>query len=185
MNALDLFPEVTERRHALRPSLISILTDQTCGEACWHAREEICRCSCGGKNHGCLKAGEGEQPIRTCKIAGERYELHAIGWHRELYKDAEAMNEKGFRSIDRRDPNYPYHYTWRETDEGAPARLKTAAPAAIENWPELRAYRDHPDFLNRRNAIYVLWRKIEQPPIYFCPVQCDRCEKMKGKGATA
>lgn len=37
----------------------SILTDATCGEACWTAKEELCKCSCGGHNHGCLNSPEG------------------------------------------------------------------------------------------------------------------------------
>lgn len=56
---------------------ISILTAHTCGDACWHAREEICRCSCGGANHGILNRG-GAAPKRTCKIDGQFYELAGI-----------------------------------------------------------------------------------------------------------
>lgn len=57
--------------------LMAVLTGSTCGDACWHAREEICRCSCGGINHGILNAG-GNRPKRTCRIAGEFYELVAV-----------------------------------------------------------------------------------------------------------
>lgn len=166
----------------LRPSLISILTDQTCGEACWHAREEICRCSCGGANHGCLRVEGADQPVRTCKIAGERYELAAVGWYGELADKALLMNEaKGFFMIDARMPDHRYHYTYRDADDGAPGRLKPAAAAAIENWPELRAYRDHGDFLHRIRKPYVLWRRIEEPPFYFCPDACERCDKQRAK----
>lgn len=56
----------------------AVLTGSTCGQACWEAREDICRCSCGGKNHGTLKHG-GDRPERTCKIHGRFYRLGAIG----------------------------------------------------------------------------------------------------------
>jgi len=57
---------------------INYLTGSTCGDACWHAREEICRCSCGGKNHGILNNPDNPQPKRTRKIGGKFYELIAI-----------------------------------------------------------------------------------------------------------
>ena len=28
------------------------VTNAPCSAACWHAQEEICHCSCGGKHHG-------------------------------------------------------------------------------------------------------------------------------------
>ena len=52
----------------------ALLTGATCGDACWHAREDICRCSCGGKNHGILLGTDGKQPTRTRKIGGKFYE---------------------------------------------------------------------------------------------------------------
>lgn len=58
--------------------LLAILTGATCGDACWHAREEVCRCSCGGANHGILRGPNGERPTRTCKIGGNFYELAAV-----------------------------------------------------------------------------------------------------------
>src|SRR4051812_21952548 len=126
-------------------NIISIFSDITCGEACWHAREPICRCSCGGKNHGCLTvAGGGEQPLRTCRIGGVRYELHSVGFMRDLYEPAWLINSsEGWRSIDGR--AHAYHYSWKETDDGSPARLKTASKAALKSWPELRGFADHPE----------------------------------------
>lgn len=56
----------------------AILTQSTCGDACWHAREEICRCSCGGRNHGILRTEDGTRPQRTSKHDGHFYELVAV-----------------------------------------------------------------------------------------------------------
>ncbi len=44
--------------------IAAYLTEHTCGEACWEAREDICRCACGGRNHGCMRSADGVQPAR-------------------------------------------------------------------------------------------------------------------------
>src|SRR6476660_3896296 len=72
-------------------TLIAYMTEQTCGDACWHAREDICRCSCGGKNHGCLRDANGDQPVRTSRIDGYMYELRAVGYH-DVEKLARELN---------------------------------------------------------------------------------------------
>lgn len=77
---------------ASRGQVWAIMTSQTCGEACWHATEDICRCSCGGKNHGCLRNGDGTQPERTCRIGGLRYKLIGVGHWRDLTAEAREIN---------------------------------------------------------------------------------------------
>lgn len=87
---------------ARRTPLAWSWADITCGEACWHAREEVCRCSCGGKNHGCLRAGaEGAaEPERTCRINGVRYKLAAVGLHGDLMGEAGKINATQYRAIE-------------------------------------------------------------------------------------
>jgi hypothetical protein len=118
-------------------TLIAYLTEQTCGESCWHAKEDICRCSCGGKNHGCLRDENGNSPVRTSKIDGYRYELQAVGYH-----DVETIA----REINR-DAGIGFHYaaTSRDADcRGIPAKLRRATDSQVQRWPELAAYRDDP-----------------------------------------
>ena len=70
------------------------LTGATCGENCWEAVEDVCRCSCGGANHGVLR-GAGTRPERTAKIDGYRYRLIAVASGsdtRDLDAQAEAIN---------------------------------------------------------------------------------------------
>jgi hypothetical protein len=141
-------------------SILAIFTTQTCGESCWHAREDVCRCSCGGKNHGCLSHG-GERPERTAKLDGERYKLVGVGNYRDLYSDAERINrEAGYRSVEKPvrygERWVQYYYTWSETDAGAPARLKTASKSQM-NWQELAGWRD------ARNGVYLLWQRVQMP----------------------
>ena len=42
-----------EREHRRKSHKVyATLTDAPCTSKCWHAEEDVCRCSCGGKNHG-------------------------------------------------------------------------------------------------------------------------------------
>lgn len=82
-------------------NIFGILTDQTCGEACWHARDEVCRCSCGGKNHGILRGPNGVQPKRMAKIAGCMYSLEGVGDYSELHPNGVEINRQaGYKSVD-------------------------------------------------------------------------------------
>ena len=101
----------------------AILTGSTCGDNCWHAREEICRCSCGGANHGCLLADGAEQPVRTAKIDGGRYQLAGIGTLRELHELALPLNQaEGI--------TYVYAYSSRDFGD-IPAKIRPANVAQI------------------------------------------------------
>lgn len=57
----------------------------TCGEACWYAREDVCKCSCGGKNHGILKTKDGKKPERTKHSHGNLYKLVAVTDYKNAY----------------------------------------------------------------------------------------------------
>jgi hypothetical protein len=150
------------------------------------AHEEVCRCSCGGKNHGVLKRKGGEQPQRMAKIDGERYKLEAIADGREIVAEAEALNRSvgwmrvvdGWSStLGGEQKRFPYHYQWRETDKGAPARVKRATFDQIEKWPELKAYVG----CSTHNRPFLLWVKEEMPPDVYCEVECERCDQQRIK----
>ncbi len=94
---------------------MTVLTNTPCNHACWHAKEEACRCSCGGVNHGCLKTANGVIPVRTIKLDGTAHKLVMVGGD-ELYKHAV---------------------------EDDTTRIKVATRTQIATWPELRAWRDN------------------------------------------
>lgn len=136
--------------------MLSIITDATCGEACWTAKEEICKCSCGGNNHGCLTSPEGVQPNRTCKIDGFRYELVAIGKYSDNYKEGERINkEEGVKKVI---GNYSYFYN--VTEPGALARVKCASEIQIANWKELATYKKMERVELFHNKPYLLWKRV-------------------------
>lgn len=57
---------------------MNVMTATTCGAACWYAREPVCRCSCGGENHGVLLKDGAEQPVRQRRALGRVFELVAV-----------------------------------------------------------------------------------------------------------
>jgi hypothetical protein len=139
--------------------LIAFLSEATCGEACWEAREDVCRCSCGGKNHGCLRTPDGVRPVRNAKIDGVRYELKAVG--HDVHVEASAINKAaGPRSVDRVTDTLTYTYHWDYTDCGAPARVKKASKQQLAAWPELAAYREQIDAV-KADWQHHCWRDIE------------------------
>lgn len=165
---------------APRGTVLAVLTSQTCGEPCWHAREEVCRCSCGGKNHGCLTHGH-ERPERHAKIDGHAYRLAGVGPRDSLYADATQINKAaGFAYVDKpslvidsTSRNWTpeeiaaarsrgaemwfsqYYGTWKETDSGAPARIKYPS-ASQKKWSELAA------FAGQRDTA-LLWVRVTMP----------------------
>lgn len=172
------------RANVPRCRVMAVLTSQTCGEPCWHAREEICRCSCGGRNHGCLLIPGGEAPERMAKIDGERYKLAGVGLHRDLIEQAQALNGRQWRGLEKpcavigaegvsnatpeqlaaarasgKDVWFTqYYYRWREVDAGAPARIKTATPDQIARWTELTGWKDR-----AREGVCLLWERVTMP----------------------
>ena len=121
---------------------IAILTGATCGDGCWHAREEVCRCSCGGRNHGILRRG-GDRPLRTCKIQGELFELVGVvagrgegeAWIDAIHRtDAERQRvvAERFPDIDA----YAYGQ-WRPRSV-YPVQDRKVSPTQAK-WPEVQA----------------------------------------------
>ncbi len=149
--------------------LEALLTEATCSEACWTAREDSCRCSCGGKNHGCLRTADGVRPIRNCKMDGERYELKAVsGPGVNLDAEAKAINRStGIKSHVSGLLLADYYGASTSRDpmfRRLPAKIRTATQAQIERWPELAAERERiKDLLILQWAsrtVYLLWVKV-------------------------
>ena len=68
----------------------------TCNLACWMAREDVCRCMCGGENHGIMRHGE-EQPGRYCQRRSVQYELDSMYLsYFEAYRATEEIRRSGF-----------------------------------------------------------------------------------------
>ena len=146
----------------MKAIVYATLSEMTCGEACWHAKEDICKCCCGGKNHGILRTPDGVQPTRTSKIDGYRYELLAVGERKDLYPEIDKlMKALPLKGIDKVTDTLIYHYHWQYTDRGSPIRVKYATPQQVEHWQELSLYRnlDHHDFI--RKEITLIWKKAE------------------------
>ena len=114
-------------------SIFGFLTGSTCGDACWHARETICRCSCAGANHGILNSPDGDQPARTCRIDGNMYELVGIvaTWP-ECNAASKAIENERFPGLS----HYAYGNYCQEKTRPVLDRQISAAQA---RWPEVVA----------------------------------------------
>lgn len=125
--------------------MLAILTGHTCGEACWHAKEEVCKCSCGGANHGILNKG-GSMPERVSKKYGQIYNLVGIA---QSYSKASDMVEnylfEHFTGLD----NCAYG-SYRDCSHMPVLALK--ASASQLKWIEVKNVR--PD---ERQDIYLIW----------------------------
>lgn len=156
-------------------SILAFLTEASCGEACWHAKEPVCRCSCGGKNHGCLTNNGAASPVRTAKIDGYRYELKAVDEIDNLWRSADAVNASfGCKDI-QTSGTMRWHYTWNERDKGAPARIKLATKDQRAKWRELQAFKDAP----QSDFIALLWIRVDPPAEKWCPDECTRCNQLR------
>ncbi len=128
-----------------KTDLISILTGETCGEACWHAQEDLCRCSCGGKNHGILRNG-GTQPERTCRNRKAIYKLISIT---SLFDHAKIVKEVG----------------WQENIGKYPLRYGRKATASQLKWSEVRNIAPDGIMAGARcmgeAIVYLVWERVK------------------------
>lgn len=124
--------------------LVAILTGHTCGEACWHAREDICRCSCGGKNHGILNNGQ-PRPERTCKKAGKFYVLAGVA------PDWRAGDKMVKEIIGESFPGLDYNGYGEYGECLTMPVLSRKASANQLKWPEVSAIESNRDK-------YLIWR---------------------------
>lgn len=111
-------------------NLLATLTGTTCGFACWEAREDVCRCSCGGKNHGILAHG-GEQPQHQAKIAGHVYKLAAVGSWPDIRQQAYDYNVP---------KDSAGNYDYRQAKYGRNAAVDKPPTANQRKWPEVANY---------------------------------------------
>ena len=127
------------------------LTGTTCGFACWEAREEVCRCSCGGANHGILKNG-GEQPKRTCKIRSFWYELYSIGRGLDIGKECHALR------IEANGGTYlgkdGYVAVYHDSKPGDLFYDKRASAHQLK-WPEVKN--------SGITYPFIIWKRIKSP----------------------
>ena len=126
--------------------LISIYSEQTCGANCWLAEEDVCKCSCSGKNHGIALTGN--NPEKIIKIDGFRYKLLEVGQHNTLYMKARELLKDSKKSLSY---NGTFWYRWGATDKGSPIRLKPANEKQ-KGWDEVKN-------LGLRFP-YLLWQKV-------------------------
>ena len=145
---------VDELMNGGTPGIVAFLTNATCGEACWEAREDVCRCSCHGRNHGCMRTVDGVRPERTARIDGFRYKLASVGYEGDCHHEAQALNEAaGIR----------YYYADSSRDDcfaGCPAKIRRASKDQLARWPELAAAREEIEAIQAKDCCYTDWYSL-------------------------
>lgn len=141
---MNMYPTIEELKSN---PIMAILTGHTCGEACWHAREKVCRCSCGGKNHGILNNGL-PRPERTSKKDGKFYTLAGVA---PSYGEADKMLKEvlatSFPGID-----YNAYGDYRDAST-MPVMSRKASDGALK-WPEVAAVTS----TGYHGDKYLIWR---------------------------
>jgi hypothetical protein len=125
----------------------------TCGEACWEAKEDVCKCSCNGKNHGIRKRGE--NPIRTKRVKGHLYYLQMVGNRIELMN---IVNDLLPIITGNKNANAAW-YDFNPSKAGSPMMLNYATSEQAKKWAELSQWKNlsEQDFYFESPAI--LWRR--------------------------
>ena len=140
-----------------------IMSEATCGEACWQAREDVCRCCCNGANHGCDRKTS-ERPERTRRKGAHRYKLMAITGYGEAYwmpkndksdymdtvhPDAVYPTGAYFDALRR----YPYDRV-----------IFNLASESAHKWTEVKAVDLCPDNVKTYQCdTYLVWERIDAP----------------------
>ena len=118
---------------------------QTCNEACWEAREDVCRCSCGGANHGIYRHG-GKQPGRFCHKQGRAYKV--VGIFADWYECRKAVHP----------------YVWPDGYNTPGQRTRCLPNEAVDEhatghmlkWPEVA------NFIALHGDAYILWQRTSE-----------------------
>ena len=134
-------------------------TMTTCSDACWYAREDTCRCQCGGANHGILRDGDGEQPARTRLVGQDRFTLVAVipGYRPAATYVRGLYEELGERC--------PFSYAIKPSFGPTPRfAITTASQAQVRGWVELEGFRGWEERGRcmaeaRRHQPMLVWRK--------------------------
>jgi len=127
-----------------------LVPGMTCGAACWMAREDVCRCSCNGVNHGIMRQG-GEQPERTRHKQGIMYQLIAVtsyGGASKMKTDdyGSWLDKVGYRS----GRLYPHERV-----------VHNKATASQMKWPEVQAVDLGLDQRGRPEEKHLVWERTD------------------------
>jgi hypothetical protein len=135
----------------------------TCGHSCWYAKEIDCKCSCGSKNHGCMKTANGVQPERMKKTGGHTYYLVKVGNRIELMQ---IINDLLPIITGKKNANSGW-YDCNPAKTGNPLMLNYASLQNCQKWAELSQYKhleensdiEEKDFYFNQPSI--LWRRSD------------------------
>lgn len=124
-----------------------------CGPACWEAKDDLCKCSCGGKNHGMHrhKRPGFEKLKRQMVYQGFIFELADVSEPEETGKDREGaalvrpvgLGDKAQEINKAAGIRFLFAHTAREHFGEFPIAItRPVTEAQIKKWPELAKWRN-------------------------------------------
>lgn len=116
----------------------------TCGEACWGAKEDICRCFCRGRNHGITRTGA-TAPVRQCRKGMWQHRLTAVC----SYGEAQRLVYDALAAWTR---EHGYGEPWRDRTFCAKATPSQSRWAEVVN-ANIVNKRGEPD-------AYLVWERV-------------------------
>lgn len=133
--------------------MIGIFALIACGPQCWEAKDDVCRCSCGGKNHGMHRHKRpGFEGLRRQMVyQGFIFELQEVSTPEETGKDVNAMTiarpvglcDKAQEINKAAGIRYAFAHTAREHFGEFPVAItRRATESQIAKWPELSKWRE-------------------------------------------
>ncbi len=126
-------------------------TFSACDFGCWEAQEDVCRCICGGKNHGVMVRGEKAGIAGSLKHQMKRlngiYELVAVGDYFDTYGGGKLSQVKS--EIKAKEGNVDFI-------------LKKASKQQAEKWEEVKAItqRSGEGVCIGNKIPYLLWKLV-------------------------
>lgn len=131
--------------------MFAVKTNATCNMACWFAKEDQCRCSCAGENHGLLLNEGNEQPIRKKRSNNRIYELSGV-----------VLGNRNAREYAREQYQKDGNDGWLNTshnyyDSVGDYHVEQAKMRHLE-WPELATFNNMEDW---KAGPCIIWKRIQ------------------------
>lgn len=118
-----------------------------CGEPCWEAKDDECRCSCGGANHGIRRKNPTAQVERTMVAHSSIYVLKRVAAYLAPKPDDMARPEDLIPQANQINRDAGVFYWPRAATERDPmgytpvAIVRPLTKAQVNRWPEAAHWR--------------------------------------------
>ncbi len=157
------------------PASIAEITVAICDLRCWMAVEDVCRCRCGGDNHGIVRDG-GSRPGRTKSKLGRYYKLVAVGSPQQANRIERDDYYGWLKEIGYKNAKEKGHYPVERI-------LVNKATKSQLKWDEVQSGKHEYKRYNGQmiDRTYLVWER-EDAPAFWSPIERDEQGRVIGLG---